>query len=96
MVESALGPEPQICSHIRIQPLMSCETQSMLTSHSVCPLQEGTRAGSATQLSQDSRKWGSTSNRQELRKARRHLSVGSGIRTRGFKSRFSQLLAVKH
>lgn len=96
MVESALGPEAQICSHVRIRPLMSCETQGKLTRHSVCSLQEGTRAGCAAQHSQDPRKWGSTSSRQELRRARRHLTVGSGISTQGFKSQFSQLLAAKH
>lgn len=33
-MESALGPEPQICSHIRTQPLTNCETQGILTSPS--------------------------------------------------------------
>ena len=46
---STLGPEPQVSSHVRTRPLTSCETRGRLTSHSVCSLQEGTRAGSATQ-----------------------------------------------
>lgn len=92
------GPEPQICSHVRTQPLASCETQGVLTSRSVCCSPRGARSRlchpGLCRIRGHSQ-WKSTSNRPELTRAQSQLSVGSGIRPHGLKSQFSQLLTSR-
>lgn len=94
VVENALGPESQICSRGRTRPLTSCETQGRRTSPLGCSPPRGDRSkfwhpGLCGIQGNSGGK--STSHSQELTRAQRQLSVGSGIRPRGFNSQFSQL-----